>query len=184
MNKGWKTRNCVDQQFWDILACHTHMFSNTLLSTDMPVYSIHVDHTFHFTVQNALFPAFFYHLPLQLRHTLMRDGLIWYPLKIFFLLSPWHPSWYFVGSAALAAGDISVFALALSAVLVQFPIWSVPFFLFCHRWDSCHSFLRNFICRSVFVPTIKIAVWIPRILCRFRSAVFHLKIKHLLVYHE
>ena len=55
--KGRKTRDRIDQQCWDILARHRQMFSNSLPSTDMPVYSIHVDHTFHFTVQNAPFPT-------------------------------------------------------------------------------------------------------------------------------
>lgn len=54
---GRKTRDRVDQQFWDILARHKDMFSNTLPCTDVPLYSIHVDHTFHFTVQNAPFPT-------------------------------------------------------------------------------------------------------------------------------
>ena len=54
--KGRKMRDHVSHAHWDILSHNMHMFCNTLPSMDLPVYSIHVDHTFHFTT-TASFPS-------------------------------------------------------------------------------------------------------------------------------
>ncbi len=40
---GWKTRDCISQDDWDILSHHTSMFNNPLPKFDVPTYSIHVD---------------------------------------------------------------------------------------------------------------------------------------------
>ena len=51
--KGRKTRDRVSQSDWDSLALRSSMFHNAVPSTDLPTYSIHVDHCFHVAVQHV-----------------------------------------------------------------------------------------------------------------------------------
>jgi hypothetical protein len=47
--RGWKTRDRISQDDWDILGRHTSMFNNPLPKFDVPTYSIHVDCGAHVT---------------------------------------------------------------------------------------------------------------------------------------
>lgn len=55
--KGRKCRDRIGREHWESLARHSSMFSNPVPSQDLPTYSIHVDHTFHFSVHGAPFPS-------------------------------------------------------------------------------------------------------------------------------
>jgi hypothetical protein len=56
--RGRKTRDCISQDDWDILAKHTSMFGNPLPRFDVPTYSIHVDCGAHMQFHDkALFEA-------------------------------------------------------------------------------------------------------------------------------
>ncbi len=50
--RGRKTRDCIGQDCWDMLATKTSMFTNRLPHFDLPTYSIHVDRGVH-----AIFPG-------------------------------------------------------------------------------------------------------------------------------
>ncbi len=45
--RGRKTRDCIGQDFWDMLASKTSMFTNRVPRFDLPTYSIHVDRGVH-----------------------------------------------------------------------------------------------------------------------------------------
>ncbi len=49
---GQKSRDCISQDDWDILGCHTSMLDNPLTKFDVPTYSIHVDRGAHVTYHN------------------------------------------------------------------------------------------------------------------------------------
>jgi hypothetical protein len=45
--RGQKTRDSIDQSYWDVLAAKPSMFSNPVPRCDLPTYSIHVDRDIH-----------------------------------------------------------------------------------------------------------------------------------------
>ncbi len=45
--RGRKTRDCIGQDSWDVLASKTLMFTNWVPRFDLPMYSIHVDRGVH-----------------------------------------------------------------------------------------------------------------------------------------
>jgi hypothetical protein len=45
--RGRKTRDCIGQDCWGVLATKTLMFTNQIPRFDLPTYSIHVDHGVH-----------------------------------------------------------------------------------------------------------------------------------------